>query len=364
MHYLHFWFPKTKLRGMALQEVIEQFQIEGAVDQIKAHGNGHIHETYHVANQDQGAPDYLLQKINHQVFTDVAGMMNNIQLVTNFLNKKGTNQRNLVLIPTESEAPYAEYEDAYWRVFNFLEGLVSYDTLTDENLVYEGGSVLGDFLKRLSGLDPSQLVETIPDFHDLPFRLRQFEKAMITASDLRKSRVEKEIQLVRQFGSETGFEFIDWVPSRVTHNDTKLNNVLFDQKGKAQCVIDLDTVMPGIVHYDFGDAIRTACATADEDEADVQLVGIDKDRIQAFSTGYLESTRDGLTREELDTLHYAIPLMSLIMGIRFLTDYLQGDIYYKTHHPDQNMHRAQAQLRQTQVAMKQLNDLKLIVRRA
>lgn len=349
---------------MELQEVIAQFQVEGAVDQIKAHGNGHIHETYHVVNQDQEAPDYLLQKINHQVFTDVAGMMRNIQLVTDFLSKKASNHHNLLLIPTKNGAPYFENEGTHWRVFNFLEGLISYDTLADENLLYEGGKVLGDFLKRLSGLEPNQLVETIPDFHDLPFRLRQFEEAMDKSNDSRKSRVEKEIELVRNYGSLPDFDFINHLPSRITHNDTKLNNVLFDVQGKAQCVIDLDTVMPGIVHYDFGDAIRTACATSAEDEADLQLVGLDKERIQAFSIGYLESTRDGLSAEEVDTLHYSIPLMSLIMGIRFLTDFLQGDMYYKTHYPDQNMHRAQAQLRQTEVAMNQLNDLKLIVRRA
>ncbi len=349
---------------MELQEVVEQFQVEGAVDQIKAHGNGHIHETYHVVNQDQEAPDYLLQKINHQVFTDVSGMMKNIQLVTDFLGKNASGHYNLALILTKKGVPYFAYEGAYWRMFNFLEGLISYDTLTDVNLVYEGGSVLGEFLKRLSGLDPSQLVETIPDFHSLPFRFRQFKDALQIADDSRKAQVEKEIELVYKYGSLTDFGFINHLPSRVTHNDTKLNNVLFDQQGKAQCVIDLDTVMPGIVHYDFGDAIRTACSTAAEDEADLQFVGIDKERIQAFSAGYLESTRDGLSREELDTLHYSIPLMSLIMGIRFLTDFLQGDIYYKTHHPDQNRHRAQAQLRQTEVAMKQLNDLKSIVRRA
>lgn len=349
---------------MELQEVIERFQIEGNIDQINLHGNGHIHETYHVITQEKEARDYLLQKINHQVFADVEGMMNNIQRVTNFLHLQAPDASNLKLVLTKEGASYFEHEGTYWRVFVFLEGLISYDNLTDENLVYEGGRVLGDFLNQLSGLSPDKLVETIPDFHDLSFRFQQFETAMKMASEVSQSRVEKEIELVRKYGSLSEFGFVDHVPVRVTHNDTKLNNVLFDQHGKAQCVIDLDTVMPGIVHYDFGDAVRTACATAPEDESDLQLVGLDKDRIQAFSVGFLESTHDGLTQEELDTLHLSIPLMSMIMGVRFLTDFLQGDVYYKTHYPDQNLHRAKAQLRQTEVAMDQLNDLKLIIRRS
>ncbi|MDW3193230.1 MAG: aminoglycoside phosphotransferase family protein [Cytophagales bacterium] len=349
---------------MELQEVIDQFQIEGGINQITSHGNGHIHETFHVINKDKGAPDYLLQKINHEVFKDVTGMMNNIQLVTNFLKKKSPERINLTLVPTKKGAAYFEYGGSFWRVFVFLEGLISYDTLTDENLVYEGGRMLGDFLNRLSGLEPDKLVETIPDFHDLSSRFQQFKSAVDVADELIKSRVEQEIAFVQKLMRSSDFEFVPHMPIRVTHNDTKLNNVLFDAHGKAQCVIDLDTVMPGLVHYDVGDAIRTACATAPEDEADLQLVGLDLDRVHAFSVGYLEATRDSLTKEEIETLHLAIPLMSLIMGVRFLTDFLQGDRYYKINHPDQNMHRAKAQLRQTAISMDQLIDLKRMINRA
>ena len=349
---------------MQPQEAIEQFRIKGIVEEIKAHGNGHIHETYRVITRDRDTPDYLLQKINDQVFKDVSGMMANIQVVTQFLSQKAPHQRNLELILTRNDKPFFEYKGNYWRVFVFLEGLISYNTLSDENLVYEGGSVLGGFLNQLSDLNPEKLVETIPDFHNLSMRYQQFKRALETTSDPLKRQVEKEVALAHKYGSLTNFEFVKHLPKRVTHNDTKLNNVLFDKQGKAQCVIDLDTVMPGLVHYDFGDAIRTACATSAEDEPDTQLAGLDMERIRAFSAGYLGSTRDALTRDERDTLHYSIPLMSLIMGLRFLTDFLQGNIYYKTHYPDQNMHRAQAQLQQTEVAMCQLYDLKQIIRRA
>ncbi len=349
---------------MELHEVIDSFRIEGSAEKINEHGNGHIHETYHVVNKERVAPDYLLQKINRQVFTDVEGMMSNIQKVTQVLQQEAPERRNLKLIPTKEGTSYLQHEDTYWRVFVFLDGLISYDTLSDENLVYEGGVVLGDFLNRLNNLNPGELTKTIPNFHDLSFRLRQFETAVESADDLKKSQAENEINLVRKYGRLSDFDFVDYVKTRVTHNDTKLNNVLFDKAGKAQCVIDLDTVMPGLVHYDFGDAIRTACATSAEDESDIQIVGLNRDRIQAFSVGYLESTRDKLTREELDTLHFSIPLMSFIMGIRFLTDFLQGNIYYKTHYPDQNMHRAKAQIRQTTVAMEQLDDFKVMIRRA
>jgi len=170
--------------------------------------------------------------------------------------------------------------------------------------------------------------------------------------------------MVRKFIQSDVFDVIPHMPIRVTHNDTKLNKVLVDLHGKAQCVIDLDTVMPGLVHYDIGDAIRTACATASEDEEDLQLVGLDLDRIHAFSVGYLEATKDRLSDEELATLHWSIPFMSLIMGVRFLTDFLQGDKYYKTYYPDHNLHRAKAQLRQTSIAMDKIADLKAILKRA
>lgn len=349
---------------MELQEVIDQFEIEGRIDQINSHGNGHIHETFHVINQDEDAPDYLLQKINHEVFKDVSGMMNNIKLVTDFLQQQSPDRINLALVPTKKGKAFFENEGSYWRVFVFLEGLISYDTLTDENLVYEGGRVLGDFLNRLSGLAPDKLVETIPDFHDLSYRFGQFGSALEAADESIKSRVAQEIEFVQKLMQSNDFEFVSHMPIRVTHNDTKLNNVLFDAKGSAQCVIDLDTVMPGLVHYDVGDAIRTACATSAEDEADLQSVGLDLDRVRAFCVGYLEATRDSLVKEELETLHLSIPLMSLIMGVRFLTDFLQGDVYYKTHYPDQNMHRAKAQFRQTSIAMDQIADLKHIIRRA
>lgn len=349
---------------MELQEVLEQFQIEGKIHEIKAHGNGHIHGTYQAINLEKDAPDYLLQKINHQIFRDVPGMMKNIQLVTEHFKRQSLIQKDLELVPTKKGGAYFDHEGTYWRVFVFLDGLISYDTLTDENLVYEGGLILGAFLNRLSDLKADLLVETIPDFHNLSSRLQQFETALQAASESLKSRVAKEIQLVQNFSRSNDFAFLEHMPSRVTHNDTKLNNVLFDQSGKAQCVIDLDTVMPGLVHYDFGDAIRTACATASEDESDLQLVGLDRNRIEAFSVGYLESTRDGLTQEELDTLHFSIPLMSFIMGVRFLTDFLQGDVYYKTHYPDQNMHRAKAQLYQTVIGMEQINEFKAILRKA
>lgn len=349
---------------MELQEVLDQFRVEGIVDQIKPFGNGHIHETYHVVNRDKTAPDFLLQKINDQVFQDVAGMMNNIQLVTHYLKKQAPDQTNLELILTRERQSYQEFEGTFWRVFVFLDGLISYDTLSDENLVYEGGKTLGDFLNQLSGLNPKRLVETIPNFHDLSFRFRQFEMALKNASESLKSRVIAEIEQVKNYERLALFDFVEYMPVRTTHNDTKLNNVLFDQHGKAQCVIDLDTVMPGVVHFDFGDAIRTACAAATEDESDLQLVGLDLERVQAFSVGYLQSARDLLTREELDTLHFSIPMMSFIMGVRFLTDFLQRDRYYKTHYPDQNMHRARAQLQQTATAMDQIDDLKRIVKNA
>lgn len=357
---------KAATGRMNIDEIVSQFATDGTVDDALSHGNGHIHDTYHVKTKENGAPDYLLQRINHLVFQDVDAMMGNIDLVTAFLRQSAPGRRSLNLVKTKRGQCYWSGQDQYWRVFEFLDGLISYDEVEDEGLVYEGGLILGDFLNGLSPLDPKLLQETIPNFHDLRSRLDSFESSVHQATTDLADQAKDEIKIVHGFTQLLDVQKMKEagvLPIRVTHNDTKLNNVLYDPSGKAQCVIDLDTVMPGLVHYDFGDAIRTACATAAEDESDLQLVGINLDKLRAFSSGYLESTRDALTKQELHSLALAIPLMSFIMGVRFLTDFLQGDVYYKVHYPNQNLTRARAQLHLTEEAWRQLADLKELIRR-
>ena len=349
-------------------EIISQFEVEGRVHDVKSHGNGHIHDTYHVKTSEEDAPNYLLQKINHRIFKDVKAMMRNIDQVTTFIRQHFPDKTSLTLIRTTDGQAYLQNQEQYWRIFLFLEGLISYDQVEDENLVYEGSRLLGDFLNDLSGLDPQVLDETIPDFHNLMMRLDQFEGVLANARSERVSQTSDLVKVVRSLGPQLSelevMRKAGYLTNRITHNDTKLNNVLYDQSGKAQCVIDLDTVMPGLVHYDFGDGIRTACTTAAEDEADLQLVGFDQDKLRAYCAGYLESTRDMMTDQELDTLNLATPLMSFIMGVRFFTDFLQGDLYYKTHYPDQNLNRARAQLHLAQEAWYQRNDFQQLLRRA
>ncbi len=331
--------------------LISQFQIKEKPVKIFPFGSGHINDTYKVETKGK---NYLLQRINHEVFQNVEGLTENFLRVTEHLKKKlaesNSGQEILKLYPTQnSEFFFKDKDGNYWRIMSFIDNSVSYDLVENTTIAYEGGKAYGDFVKMLSDFPAKTLVETIPKFHDINFRLENFRTSIrndsagrVAGSQIEISFVEKraeEMKQIIQMGSEGK------IPLRVTHNDTKINNVLFNEAGKGICVIDLDTVMPGYIHYDFGDSIRTFTNTADEDEPDLSKVSMNPEYYEAFAKGFLEETKAILNEEEMKSLAFSAKLMTYIIGLRFFTDYLEGDVYYKTKYPEHNLTRAKVQFK-------------------
>ncbi len=358
---------------MQINEIAAKFATLGQIGEIPVHGGGHINDSYHLINTEAGAPDYLLQRVNHYVFKDVPLLMRNMAQVTRHIRGvleaqkvKDIERRSLEIIPTHSGDDYFKDPDGnFWRVLNFIPDHLVFDSASEPALAYEGALMFGGFTTMLNDLPASGLGDTIPKFHNMQFRLDNLETAIRENKAGRLSQVKDEIDYVRRSADlmctiqRLGKEGA--IPERVTHNDTKINNVLFDKQRKGLCVIDLDTVMPGYVHYDFGDGIRTFTNTGDEDEEDLTKINMDLEMYRAFSEGFLEATRSILRRAEAESLVYAGLLFPFIMAVRFLTDYLDGDLYYKVKHPEHNLVRARAQFRLAQDGEAKLEECKKII---
>lgn len=336
-------------------KIVEQFNIKGTATSIEEFGSGHINDTYRIATDLADEPEYLLQRINNYVFKDVDVLMNNIQKVTEHLQQKmkhlpNTEGKVLTIIPTRNKKLYyLDEENNYWRLMILIGNTRSYDILETESQAKEGGRAFGDFQALLADLDPHELDYTIPNFCNIEFRLQNFHKALKEDSANRKKDIEAEIKYIldRENAMNTILQMGERgeLPLRITHNDTKFNNVLLDQNDRAQCVIDLDTVMPGYVAYDFGDAIRTIINTAAEDEPDLSKIQLNVPLFQAYTKGYLETAHQFLTSNEVDSLLQGALLFPYMQSVRFLTDYLEGDVYYKIQHPLHNLQRTRAQLK-------------------
>ncbi len=334
------------------KSTLARFRIEGPFS-IQPFGSGHVHDTFRV-HDGQGSA-FLLQRINHAVFTDVEGMMRNIYRVTQHLHQK------IAALPDHSSlttfrvvltrAGKLFYQDAagnYWRVFTFIDGGMAYDITPSAAPAREAGRAFGQFQALLLDLPGTPLIETIPKFHHLSNRFTYFEQALAADRARRVSEVSPEVAFVRQRAPEMLrlHALIDsgQIRSRITHNDTKLNNVLLDPvTHRARAVVDLDTVMPGSVLHDFGDAIRTVASTAAEDEVNLSQVQFHLPYYEAFAEGYLAEASAFLTAEEIVYLPLSARYMAFIMGVRMLTDYLVGDTYYKTAYPSHNLDRARNQ---------------------
>ena len=322
--------------------VAEQFKIEGAVQSVAPYGEGHINLTLLVTTDKKR---YILQKMNTRVFPDSDALMKNICAVTEYL--KGCGAETLDVIPTRTGEKYLRGEDNF-RMYAFIENTVTYQLATDKDVFEESGRAFGHFQNLLASFDASVLSETIPQFHDTPKRYRDFCAALEKdAFDRAKlCRPETEFLLAHK---DTLSKIADGlkdgsVPLRVTHNDTKLNNILMDaETHKARAVIDLDTVMPGSMLYDFGDSIRFGASTAAEDETDLRKVHFSLTLFEAYSRGYLSAVKDSITEKELTLLPYGAYLMTLECGMRFLTDYLLGNVYFATKYEEHNLVRCRTQ---------------------
>ena len=328
--------------------ILRQFCLDAEPASCTPYGCGHINRTYLVATA--GGRCYILQKINHHTFRDVAGLMENIELVTEHLRRKSPDPRSvLTLIRTKDGKSYLEADDGYWRVFRFVEDSICLQQPESDADFYESAVGFGTFQQLLSDFPAEKLHETIPNFHNMPDRYRAFHETLTRDPMHRAAQVQPEIEfaLARQAEMAALQNALDAgeLPLRVTHNDTKLNNVLFDAKTRrALCIIDLDTVMPGSALYDYGDSIRFGAATAAEDERELDKMEMSLERFRVFTRGYVRAC-PGLTQKELELLPLGAKVMTMECGVRFLTDHIDGDNYFSIHREGQNLDRAHTQFK-------------------
>lgn len=339
---------------MDTYKIAQLFRFEGNIISIAPYGDGHINDTFLV--KTDGEKSYILQRLNTKIFSNYKGLMDNIQKVSKFLSsiiaKEGGNvdRECLTLIHTKDDQPYVVVDDDCWRAYIFVPDTIVYQLIDTPAIFENTGEAFGKFIARLDSFDASTLCEVIPDFHNTVDRYQKFLTAVEQNKSGRRDTVEKEIQFVKDrkdfMSSIVNALNNKKIPLRVTHNDTKLNNVLIDKNtGKAICIIDLDTIMPGSLLYDFGDSIRFGCNTALEDEPDLSKVNFDINLYKAYCTGFLRGIGDKITQKEIDMLHIGSIMMTLECGTRFLTDYLDGDVYFKTKYPTHNLVRCHTQFK-------------------
>jgi Ser/Thr protein kinase RdoA (MazF antagonist) len=338
-----------------LNTIFQQFETYGTVASIQPFGSGHINDTFLVRTTKNSSPNYVLQRINHSIFKNVPALMNNVVLVTQHLQKKlsaipnvNLSRECLTVVFTREKQSFVQDEQGYyWVCYLFIEGSQSHDVVLNAKQAYEGGKTLGRFLDLVSDFPCDLLHETLPNFHHVGYRLDNFMQAHADDKHKRIAQCQDEIDFVNAHADEMKYILhlgdSGKIPQRITHNDTKFNNVLLDEHDNGLCVIDLDTVMPGYIHYDLSDAVRTVANTSVEDEPDLNKIAFNTDLFAAFSRGFLGEIKQSLTIAEIDSLALSLPLLPFLMGLRFLTDYLQGDVYYKTHFPGHNLQRARAQ---------------------
>ena len=333
--------------------MVSQFSISGT-QTITPLGNGLINDTY-IVRTSGDTPDYVLQRINHHIFTDVEGLQNNIQAVTRHIRRKleqagadDIDRRVLTFIPLSgSDKTYYFDGENYWRVMLFIPDADTFDVVNPEYSRF-AGQAFGEFQAMLVDI-PDTLVESIPDFHNMEFRLRQLREAIEADAAGRLDSVRDIADdLLRRADTMCRAEQLHrqgLLPKRVCHCDTKVNNMMFDRQGHVLCVIDLDTVMPSYVFSDYGDFLRTAANTGAEDDPDLSRVNFNMDIFRAFTEGYLSSARGFLTPVEIENLPYAAALFPYMQAVRFFADYLNGDTYYKTAYPEHNLVRTRAQIK-------------------
>ncbi len=358
-----------------MEKIIGQFDFKGVLKGFKPFGEGHINDTFLVITDDEGRErKYIVQRINKNLFPNVDKLINNIRLVTDFAVKKvierggDPDRETLNLIPLKDGSSfYEDKESGYcYRAYVFIDGATSYQVVEKSEDFYQAALAFGDFANLLAEFDASKLFVVLPDFHNTVKRFSNLEKAVKEDKCGRANSVKAEIDFAFARKGITGkiVELLESgeMPTKVTHNDTKLNNVMIDDAtGKYLTVIDLDTVMPGSICYDFGDSIRFGCNPAAEDEKDLSKVNFDINLFEVFVKGYLESLADSVTKVEKDHLVWGAILMTYECGIRFLTDYLEGDTYFKTHREGQNLDRARTQFKLVSDMEANFDKLKAIV---
>jgi thiamine kinase-like enzyme len=338
-----------------LKNIFSQFQVHAKFEMHQELVSGHINDTYFIKTKEK--PNFILQRVNKTVFKDVPGLIENKVRISAHIREKlkhlpeeELNRRVLTFVKTKKGSPYfKDEEDHYWNLMYFIDNSVTFERVRDEEVAYEGGKLFGEFLNFTSDFNAEKLTEVIPKFHNMSYRYMQFQQALQVSSKERLEKAKRYIVLVIAHTEEMHhiqhLKNAGKIRLRVTHNDTKISNALFTKDKKGLCVIDTDTIMPGIIHYDFGDAVRTICNTATEDETNLALVQFNTVYYNAYTKGFLEKTTASLSAIELKYLPLSVKTMIFIMALRFLTDYLNNDTYYKTKYAAHNLDRAKNQFK-------------------
>lgn len=349
-----------------LKNICYQFNIEKPILNIEVLASGHINDTYLVSCCNNS--NYILQRINNQVFTNLENIINNKIIVSDFLkntyNKTDSKYQVAGFIKSKNDAFFIEANNGFWTLMEYIPNSKTIDRAENEKQVFEAGKLFGNFIASTSTLETEQITETLPKFHSVPFRFTQFEAALKNARESRKTEaqalidyvfeLQKEILVLSELKEKNNF------PIRITHNDAKLSNILFDKNDNGLAVIDLDTVMPGIVHFDFGDSIRSICSNTVEDSQDLKQTTINLKFYEAYCKGFASETSNILTSEEVKYLPLGIKTLIYIMGLRFLTDFLNNDVYYKTAYENHNLIRAKNQMALLKSAIQNYDEIKRI----
>ncbi len=353
--------------------IVARFRTEGTIGEVKPLGTGLINDTFMVTTQEETAPDYVLQCINHAIFKDVELLQNNIAAVTSHIRAKlvaasetDIDRKVLTFIPLKDNDKtywYDAEKDSYWRIMVFIPRANTFETVNAEYSYYTG-KAFGNFQAMLADL-PTKLGEVIPDFHNMEFRLRQLREAVAADAVGRVKEVTDILEGIEQRADEMckaeRLHREGKLPKRVCHCDTKVNNMLFDEDGSVLCVIDLDTVMPSFVFSDFGDFLRSGANTGLEDDPVLDNVNFNIEIFEAFAKGYLESAKSFLLPIEIENLPYAALLFPYMQTVRFLADYINGDTYYKVKYADHNLVRTKAQWKLFLSAEAQVPQMKAII---
>ncbi len=343
----------------SIEEICKKLGVKGEIVEYSQLSDGHINSTFKVGVLLNGKKkSYIIQKINTDVFKNPKTLMKNILAITKFLKDKqeqGDSITTLDFLKGQGHTGFVDTELGCFRGYEYVPNSKTFNITDDQDLIFETGYAFGEFQKSLGDFPAGILFETIPDFHNTPKRFWDFEQAINNnyanrASDEKVAKAIKEYLKLRNIASMMYNKYrVGELPERVTHNDTKCNNVLFDKRTQKHiCVIDLDTVMPGLAGFDFGDGIRSIANSAPEDEKDLNKVELDLRKFESFTKGFLSGAGDVFTKEEIDTLPLGAITMTVECGVRFLTDYLNGDTYFKTRYAGQNLDRALCQLKLAQ----------------
>lgn len=355
------------------REIIENFNIPGEILTSEKYGNGHINDTYLVvARNSNENTRYILQRINNKIFPNVAMLMRNQELVTKHIAQKLFQEPNfdkrllLNIVYTKSGDCFLEKDEQFYRCYEFIEGGECLEIITKPEEFYLSGLAFGRFQRLLDGFNAENLYDVIENFHNTIERFKQLEDAIALNLAGRKNECES---ITNEFLKRKSYANIivdalasGDIPSRVTHNDTKLNNVLIDlEKGIPLAVIDLDTVMSGSIVYDFGDSIRYGANKGAEDEQDLEKVGFDMELFKAFAKGFVNESKSILTKNEIKNLAFGAILMTYECGMRFLADHLNGDKYFKVHRQNHNLDRAKTQLKMVQDMEKERSEMEAFI---